>query len=197
VNQEIDEPTAQLDQPDQHQHQHQHQHLSEGTVRTFSVLLSSTPRGARLGRLLAEEQLRSWGFPSDPARLLVAELTANAAAHGRVPGRDFRLTLHLRCSVLRIEVTDTRRERLPQLQQPALDAESGRGLLLVDALAHRWGVAEDRFPGKTVWAELGFARPEPAPSRSGAARAFSKKREGETTRPNPTPPARRRSHSGG
>ncbi|MFC7814819.1 ATP-binding protein [Streptomyces sp. NPDC057367] len=132
------------------------------SVRNFSVQLSPTPRGARLARLLATEQLRSWGLPLDPARQLVAELASNAAAHGRVPGRDFRLTLYVVGATLRIEVTDTRGEELPRPQTPAPDAESGRGLLLVEALAHRWGVTEERFPRKTVWAELPCTPPEPA-----------------------------------
>ncbi|MEU3898209.1 ATP-binding protein [Streptomyces sp. NPDC045251] len=131
-------------------------------VRNFSVQLSPTPRGARLARLLATEQLRSWGLPLDPARQLVAELASNAAAHGRVPGRDFRLTLYVVGATLRIEVTDTRGEELPRPQTPAPDAESGRGLLLVEALADRWGVTEERFPRKTVWAELPCTPPEPA-----------------------------------
>ncbi|ANB07997.1 hypothetical protein SAM40697_4039 [Streptomyces ambofaciens] len=130
-------------------------------VRNFSVRLSSTPRGARLARLLATNQLRSWGLPQDPARQLIAELASNAAAHGRVAGRDFRLTLYVVGGTLRIEVTDTRGERLPHPQAPAPDAESGRGLLLVEALADRWGVTEGRFPRKTVWAELRCAPPEP------------------------------------
>lgn len=142
------------------------------TTRHFSVQLSPTPRGARLARLLATEQLRAWGLPLDPARQIVAELSANAAAHGRVPGRDFRLALYAAPDTLRIEVTDTRPERLPAPQLPAPEAESGRGLLLVEALAHCWGVVEDRFPRKTVWAELSFAPPEPVPSRSGATGAF-------------------------
>jgi anti-sigma regulatory factor (Ser/Thr protein kinase) len=132
------------------------------SVRNFSLQLSPTPRGARLARLLATEQLRSWGVPLDPARQVVAELAANAADHGSVAGRDFRLTLYVVGDTLRIEVTDTRGERLPELRTPDPDAESGRGLLLVEAFAHRWGVTEGRFPRKTVWAELRFTPPEPA-----------------------------------
>jgi anti-sigma regulatory factor (Ser/Thr protein kinase) len=123
-------------------------------VRNFSLQLSPTPRGARLARLLATEQLRSWGLPLDPADQIVAELTANAATHGRVPGRDFRLLLYVVADTLRIEVTDTRGDQLPTPQLPASDAESGRGLLLVDALADRWGVTPGLPPRKTVWAEL-------------------------------------------
>ncbi|MGX9891618.1 ATP-binding protein [Streptomyces sp. NPDC002276] len=122
--------------------------------------LSSTPRGARLARLLATEQLRAWGLPLDPARQLVAELATNASTHGRVPGRDFRLMLCVIATTLRIEVTDTRDDLPPCPQDATPDGESGRGLLLVDALADRWGWAPARRPRKTVWAELVLA---PAP----------------------------------
>ncbi|MEU5522583.1 ATP-binding protein [Streptomyces sp. NPDC047860] len=132
-------------------------------VRNFSLQLSSTPRGARLARLLATEQLRTWGLPSHPAELLVAELAANAVTHGRVPGRDFRLLLYVVGGTLRIEVTDTRGDRLPCPQHSADDAESGRGLLLVDALADRWGVIPGPPPLKTVWAEVGTGSPGSRP----------------------------------
>jgi anti-sigma regulatory factor (Ser/Thr protein kinase) len=122
----------------------------------FTALLSPTPRGARLARLLATEQLRAWGVPLDRAPQIVAELAANAVTHGRVPGRDFRLTLYVVAATLRIEVTDTRGDELPRIapEPDPADAESGRGLLLVDALADRWGVAEGARPRKTVWAEV-------------------------------------------
>ncbi|MFD0393824.1 ATP-binding protein [Streptomyces nogalater] len=116
--------------------------------------MSPTPRGARLARLLATEQLRSWGLPMDPAALIVAELAANAVVHGRAAGRDFRLTLYPVGNVLRIEVTDTRGDRLPEPVRPAPDADCGRGLLLVDAFADRWGAAPGPAPRKTVWAEV-------------------------------------------
>lgn len=61
---------------------------------------------------------------------------------------------------LRIEVTDTRGEQLPEPQEPSADAESGRGLLPVEAFAGHWGVTEGRCPRKTVRAELSLARPE-------------------------------------
>ncbi|MEF9904674.1 ATP-binding protein [Streptomyces sp. P9-A2] len=145
-------------------------------IRNFSVQLSPTPRGARLARLLGAEQLRSWGLPLDPARQIIAELAVNATTHGRVPGRDFRLTLYVVADTLRIEVTDTRGERLPQPQPAAPDAESGRGLLLVEALADRWGVTEGRFPRKIVWAELRLTPPEPTSPGSGVVSAFPKEK---------------------
>ncbi|MEU4465724.1 ATP-binding protein [Streptomyces sp. NPDC024017] len=126
----------------------------ETTIRNLSLLLSPTPRGARLARLLTTEQLRAWGMPLDPAGQIVAELATNAATHGRVPGRDFRLTLHVVGGTLRIEVTDTRGDRLPHPTRPTPDATTGRGLLVVAALAGRWGVTPGPHPRKTVWAEV-------------------------------------------
>ncbi|GGU99556.1 hypothetical protein GCM10010245_02300 [Streptomyces spectabilis] len=55
---------------------------------------------------------------------------------------------------LRIEVTDTCGERMPSARPVSPEAESGRGLLLVEALAVRWGVTLGPRPRKTVWAEL-------------------------------------------
>ncbi|GAA3177956.1 hypothetical protein GCM10017688_33000 [Streptomyces ramulosus] len=125
---------------------------------------TSTPRGARLARRLVSHRLHEWGHPyettaNDTATLLAAELTANAIRHGHVPGRDFhlRLTVHADAdaTTIRIEVTDTRTERMPALNTPAPDAETGRGLLLVAALATRWGTTPRVVaPGKTVWAQL-------------------------------------------
>ncbi|MEU9340451.1 ATP-binding protein [Streptomyces sp. NPDC048278] len=140
-------------------------------MRNFDVLLSPSPRGARLARLLATEQLRAWGLPLDPAAHIVAELANNAATHGRVRGRNFQLLLYVVGDTLRIEVTDTRADRLPH-PRPSItpDSETGRGLLLLDALADRWGVSRGLPPRKTVWAELvrpATESPKPDPPRSG------------------------------
>ncbi|MFE0794392.1 ATP-binding protein [Streptomyces mutabilis] len=137
------------------------------TVRAFAQRFSATRRGARLARRLAAHQLDAWGVPhgtsaSDAALLIVAELSANAVLHGRVPGRDFALRLvHTPAAgLLRVEVSDTH-AALPARLLPPADADGGRGLLLVEALASRWGVTERTGPGKTVWAELDL-RPEAA-----------------------------------
>ncbi|PZH15654.1 hypothetical protein C1I97_07880 [Streptomyces sp. NTH33] len=133
-------------------------------VSTFAQQLSSTRRGARLARLLAAAELQTWQVsPSvvERAEQIVAELSANAALHGRVQGRDFRLALRLdpAAGLLRIEVTDARGDRLPcagtDFTTPP-DAESDRGLILVTALADRWGTEPYPPGGKTVWAECGL-----------------------------------------
>ncbi|MBT2420842.1 ATP-binding protein [Streptomyces sp. ISL-22] len=128
----------------------------------FTVQLSATRRGARLARLLAERQLDDWGRPFEGATGIVAELVSNAVLHGRVPGRDFRLRLMLRTGgTLRIEVTDARGDRIPQVRDTVGgETESGRGLLIVAAYADRWGVDEAPANCKTVWAELAPDRGE-------------------------------------
>ncbi|MFJ6420461.1 ATP-binding protein [Streptomyces hydrogenans] len=140
---------------------------------SFVLRFTATPRGARLARRLASQQLDSWGRPyrtpaHDAVELVVAELAANAVTHGRVPGRDAELRLaHDGGSRVLVEVSDVRDERLPVLA-PEPDrrplAEDGRGLALVSALAEAWGVAErPGAPGKTVWAVMAAApagRPE-------------------------------------
>ncbi|WP_408646364.1 ATP-binding protein [Streptomyces jeddahensis] len=126
----------------------------------FSQQLSSTPRGARLARRLVAERLDAWGWPyaselNEAVTLITAELAANAVRHGRVPGRDFRIRLTATDPTVRIEVEDAKGEQLPAIRPAGGDAEGGRGLVLVAALAGRWG-ADPRTDGvgKTVWAEV-------------------------------------------
>jgi anti-sigma regulatory factor (Ser/Thr protein kinase) len=128
----------------------------------LSMQFTSSPRGARLARRAVVRCLGEWGFsPTSDASctvaLLVAELAANAVQHGRVPGRDFHLLVALdgRASRFRIEVSDACPDRPPvQPVAPAAEEESGRGLLLVDVLAVRWGWVPRVPIGKTVWADV-------------------------------------------
>lgn len=125
----------------------------------------------RLSRLLTAQRLDDWGWASADGRahdaaLVVGELAANAVAHGTRRGEGFVLRLAtgpglLLPDTVRIEVTDTGpapgRWCAPGVDWsrcPADDSESGRGLLLVNALAARWGVTDRSSLGKTVWAEI-------------------------------------------
>lgn len=131
-------------------------------VREFAMQFTSTPRGAQLARRLSIRRMGEWGWPvmsdvSCAVALLVAELAANAVQHSRTPGRDFHLRLSVEADpvVVRVEVSDACRQEPPRHPySPTADAESGRGLLLVDILATRWGSAPRDPVGKTVWAEL-------------------------------------------
>lgn len=72
--------------------------------------------------------------------------------HGVPPGRGFKI--ELTCGeTLRIEVHDSGGGQVRRDAEPVPEAEGGRGLLLVAALADAWGVGE-RDPGKTVWCEF-------------------------------------------
>ncbi|MFF5531456.1 ATP-binding protein [Streptomyces cinerochromogenes] len=137
------------------------------SVPSLTLRLSPTPRGARLARHLAVAELDGWGIPHDSetaeaVAVIVAELAANAVTHGRVAGRDFELRLRLVTGSVRIEVSDTRTERRPpgpaDVREPAPLAETGRGLVLVAALADRWEVVDRDPPGKTVRAEVDVPR---------------------------------------
>lgn len=99
--------------------------------------------------------LSLWGVPelADTAELLASELVTNALVHTeRGAVFDAVLTPELR---LRIEVQDGT-SRLPGRRTPTDFATSGRGLLLVEALADDWGV-QLRGDGKVTWFELGTA----------------------------------------
>ncbi|WP_281910343.1 ATP-binding protein [Streptomyces olivaceus] len=144
------------------------------TVSVFAQRFSATRRGARLARRLATHQLALWHLPygspaSDTITLVVSELAANAALHGCVPGRDFelRLVYDRSAGFVRVEVSDTHPELPAPTTRPAADDEGGRGLLLVAAVADRWGVERRTGPGKTVWAECAVVKPATVADRPG------------------------------
>lgn len=90
---------------------------------------------------------------SDTAVLLATELVTNAVEHGR--GSAY-LDAAVQDSAIRLEVSDSSTiAPRPNPEVGELD-ERGRGLLLIEALASRWGVLP-RSDGKTVWCELDIA----------------------------------------
>ncbi|WP_212914917.1 ATP-binding protein [Streptomyces sp. TS71-3] len=99
-----------------------------------------------------------WGRPShaEDTALIVSELATNALLHGCVHDRLFQVRLVLTEKVLRIEVSDPRGDRPVRVRTTERTDTFGRGLLLVDHLATRWGTAP-RVVGKTVFAELALA----------------------------------------
>ncbi|MGW2474866.1 ATP-binding protein [Streptomyces sp. NPDC001665] len=114
-----------------------------------------TARSVTLARRRAARLVREWGHPHRAAEvaLLVSELATNALIHGSLRGRLFRVHLTVTGGAIRIEVSDPRGERLPGLREADPDECYGRGLVLVEVLADRWGV-EPHTVGKTVFAEL-------------------------------------------
>jgi len=112
--------------------------------------------------------MHEWGLHdlADTIELVVSELVTNAVQASMDHDERPRFTnehglacIHLRLSTDRhaalVEVWDEN-FRLPEPARPDLDDESGRGLMLVDALAEHWGW--DIPPsgrGKIVWALVG------------------------------------------
>jgi serine phosphatase RsbU (regulator of sigma subunit)/anti-sigma regulatory factor (Ser/Thr protein kinase) len=101
-------------------------------------------------RHLTAQRARLAGVDADDAELLVTELVTNALRHGG-PGVDLWVR-RLPAGGLRLEVVDGRAGSIPTVQRPDDDAEGGRGLVIVQALAARWGT-ERLAAGKQVWCE--------------------------------------------
>jgi hypothetical protein len=83
------------------------------------------------------------------AVLLLSELVSNVVQHALT---HFSMCADLGPFRLRVEVADGSGE-LPVVLNPAHDAPTGRGMLLVDQMATDWG-AEPIPDGKLVWFEL-------------------------------------------
>jgi serine phosphatase RsbU (regulator of sigma subunit)/anti-sigma regulatory factor (Ser/Thr protein kinase) len=125
--------------------------LADGEAAPLVLDLPAVPTSASEVRRALRHLLD--GEPAavrDTALLLVTELVTNAARHA---GGDLRVRAGVRTDVLLVEVSDAS-PQLPELAAlPRWDRESGRGLVLIDALADRWGA--DPLPsGKRVWFEL-------------------------------------------
>jgi len=118
------------------------------------VRLTAAPAAAPEARSQVRAAIRAWDIPVDPgaAVLLTSELVTNAIRHEAGQA----VTLAITCShdQLRVDVHDTSRS-LPVLVERPADAETGRGLMLVAALADTWGIY--RTPaGKAVYFTLAF-----------------------------------------
>jgi anti-sigma regulatory factor (Ser/Thr protein kinase) len=119
-------------------------------VRARTTLPSSvsTPAAARAFACAAVAR-GSGTVRLEDVALVVSELVTNAVLHG---DGDVTLNVVVSTDAVHVEVGD-REPELPDQADPRLDAESGRGLLLVSRLATEWGV-RPALPGKVVWADL-------------------------------------------
>ncbi len=131
--------------------------------------LGALPTAVPCARLHTKHVLREWNLPelADTAELIVSELVTNAvrASAGlmssRYAGRwvpgvpPVRLWLVSDGQHIVIQVWDAN-EQMPARQDPAPDAERGRGLLLVESLSAEWGsYTPEMSSGKVVWAVCG------------------------------------------
>jgi anti-sigma regulatory factor (Ser/Thr protein kinase) len=96
----------------------------------------------------------------DRAQLITSELVTNGVRHGNdEAGGCIRFSAELHPTFLRIEVTNPATASRPTLQPRGELRSSGYGLIIVDALADRWG--SDVHGAVRVWCELELD-PEPA-----------------------------------
>ena len=120
--------------------------------------LGALPTAPGCARAWTRVILREWQLAdlSDAGELIVSELATNALLASRREGAaSFRLTLTLDRDELAILVRDFCRS-VPRPQDAGEDDETGRGLLLVQAMSGRsgWYPPDDGSPGKAVWAVL-------------------------------------------
>lgn len=114
-----------------------------------------------MARTMVHEALTDAGRHDlgDVAELLVSELVTNAIVHARTP---IDVEVLAGPEGVRVSVHDGSTNR-PTLRHYSASATTGRGLELLGLLSDRYGTDDDRAGrgsgGKTVWFELGTARP--------------------------------------
>ncbi|MEU7755435.1 ATP-binding protein [Micromonospora sp. NPDC049171] len=118
----------------------------------LSAELAATVVAAREARELVTTGCRTWGVPTlvDPAGIAITEMVNNVVAHARTP---MTVRLAAQDGALHLAVRDysSRRPTFAGLSPPT--RVGGRGLLLIDTVARRWG--SSALPdGKVVWCVL-------------------------------------------
>jgi anti-sigma regulatory factor (Ser/Thr protein kinase) len=130
--------------------------MAESAVRE-SVTVAGRAERARVAREFVGGVL-GLGHPcGDVAVLLASELFGNSVRHSGsgLPGETVTVAVTAGVGMVRVEVTDRSGSGVPELRPVGRDAEGGRGLRLVAALAARWGWR--RRGGRTVtWFELRY-----------------------------------------
>jgi anti-sigma regulatory factor (Ser/Thr protein kinase) len=119
-----------------------------GSVVDLPADLASAGRARRFVAECASQMGRDGVV--EVAQLLVSELVTNAVAHA---GTAVAIECAPTAGGLRISVSDGS-SHIPRPQQPDVWSERGRGLVLVDTLASRWGADPQPGNGKAVWFEL-------------------------------------------
>ncbi len=120
--------------------------------------LACSPTSARAARAFVTDQLLAWGVTDEDIAhdrvadvvLVTSELAGNAMKV--CTGEEFQVSLVAHRDHIEVAVTDDD-PHSARMQDPGPEAPSGRGLVLVDALAERWGQYQ-RGETKTVWARL-------------------------------------------
>ena len=128
--------------------------------------LAALPTVPAVVRAFVRAMLTAWHMDSltDDAELIASELASNAVAastgsdgqpayiSGHMPV--VRVCLLTDCARTLLQVWD-QAPGIPAIRDAAGCEESGRGLVLIDAIADRWGWSPaTNPPGKVVWAEM-------------------------------------------
>jgi anti-sigma regulatory factor (Ser/Thr protein kinase) len=120
--------------------------------------LGALPSAVPCARLHSRQVLWEWGLAefSESAELLVAELATNAMQISRAAMQDDPIRLWLVSDKMQVVILVWDASPLPPVPMDADDdAESGRGLLLVQAVSARWGWhSPPGISGKVVWAQV-------------------------------------------
>lgn len=125
----------------------------------FRVVLPPNPRSVGIARWLITEWCAPWVAADEiqedtveAALLLASEVVTNAVIHG--DGMVLVALNRVNGASLRVEVSDNG-GGMPLIGSQRADAESGRGMAMVEMLSSRWGTDLAVGPlGKTVWFEL-------------------------------------------
>jgi len=118
----------------------------------LSTVLEPVVGAARRARELVTEACVRWDVPAmaGPACIVVTEMVNNVVAHARTP-MTVRLAHHGDRLLVAVQDTDP---TVPTFRgRVAPTAYGGRGLLLIDSVARRWGNLSF-IGGKVVWAVL-------------------------------------------
>ncbi|WP_329256118.1 ATP-binding protein [Streptomyces sp. NBC_01478] len=124
----------------------------------LALELLAVPKAVPEARRAVREHL---GVPCPEVQLCVSELLTNVIRH-LGEGTPVTLRITRTPSRIRVAVTDPEPYAWLVVRAAGPEDENGRGLLLLDAVAARWGV-EQGPEGKTVWCELPPPEPPPAP----------------------------------
>jgi anti-sigma regulatory factor (Ser/Thr protein kinase) len=123
------------------------------------------PEAVAEARAFVRSALAAWHYDDDDgdvAVLLTSELVTNAVRHART---DCTVEVRLLGEELQVAVEDSC-PTMPAQDSVGASSLTGRGLLLVDAMARRWG-ADVVKGGKVVWFALrlpGGMRGSPSPA---------------------------------
>ncbi|MEV5880669.1 ATP-binding protein [Streptomyces sp. NPDC052101] len=131
---------------------------TEAVTLVVTEVLPREPDSVPKARRLVREALEAWELTQlrDAAELIISELSANAVQHTRYPA--FRVKVQrghdgrVRLAVIDKSTTE------PVLRPMDDEAEEGRGLALVAAVAQEWGTDPLGW-GKRVWANLEVLEP--------------------------------------